>query len=182
MVATLVRVLILTIFWAALQGSFTSADLLLGAILGTAVVLFARPLYDANDPAEHVQVSSALRPIQRFGRFLVLLFVFFRELITSSIQVARYTLQPKLSIRSGIVAYPLGVSTDREIAALACLITLTPGTMAMHVSDDRSTLYIHIMSVASEGGQEVIEDIQASLELHVRRALGPKDADIQPAS
>jgi len=182
MVATLVRVLILTIFWAALQGSFAPADLLLGVILGTAVVLFARPLYDANDPSEQTKVSSALRPVQRFGRFLVLVLVFFRELITSSIRVARYTLQPKLNIRSGIVAYPLGVSTDREITALANLITLTPGTMSMHVSDDRSTLYIHTMSVASESGEEVIEDIQTSLELHVRRALGPKDADVHPAS
>jgi multicomponent Na+:H+ antiporter subunit E len=110
------------------------------------------------------------------GRFAILLAVFLRELVTSSIRVTRYVLQPTLTIRSAIVAYPLGVSTDREIAALANLITLTPGTMSLDVSEDKSTLYIHTMSVASEGGEDVIEDIQTSLELHVRRALGPKDA------
>lgn len=177
MVATIVRVFILTLFWAALQGSFAPADLLLGVILGTGVVLFSRPLYDANDPAEQLTLGSGLRPVQRLGRFLVLVLVFIRELITSSIRVARYTLQPKLTIRSGIVAYPLPEMSEREITALANLITLTPGTMSLHVSDDRSTLYIHTMSVASESGEEVVEDIQQSLELHVRRALGPKPID-----
>lgn len=176
MTATLIRVFIMTVFWAALQGSFAPGDLLLGVMLGAVVVVFSRPLYDANDPSEHRKLDAKLRPLQRLGRFAILLAVFLRELVTSSIRVTRYVLQPTLTIRSAIVAYPLGVSTDREIAALANLITLTPGTMSLDVSEDKSTLYIHTMSVASEGGEDVIEDIQTSLELHVRRALGPKDA------
>jgi multicomponent Na+:H+ antiporter subunit E len=176
MVATIIRILILTVFWAALQGSFSLADLLLGAVLGTAVVFFSRPLYDTDEASDEMTLGGGLRPLRRMGRFVILVLVFLRELTVSSVRVARYVLQPTLQIRSGIVAYPLDVTTDREIAALANLITLTPGTMSLDVSEDKSTLYIHTMSVASESGQDVIEDIQTSLELHVRRALGPKDA------
>ena len=37
--------------------------------------------------------------------------------------------------------------TDAEITALANLITLTPGTLSVDVSPDRSALYVHVMDL-----------------------------------
>jgi multicomponent Na+:H+ antiporter subunit E len=45
------------------------------------------------------------------------------------------------------VAIPLDVETDVEITLLANLITLTPGTLSMDISDDRKVLYVHAMYV-----------------------------------
>ena len=42
-----------------------------------------------------------------------------------------------------MIAYPLTVKSDWEISLLANLITLTPGTLSVDVSEDRSTLYVH---------------------------------------
>ena len=38
---------------------------------------------------------------------------------------------------------PLRVDRDFEITLLANLITLTPGTLSVDVSDDRKTLFVH---------------------------------------
>ncbi|WP_022834538.1 Na+/H+ antiporter subunit E [Salisaeta longa] len=171
MIFTLVRILIFTLIWAALQGSFSVGNVLVGVLVSGAVLAVVRPLY-ADDAAS----GAAPRPIRRLWKFVVLVLVFLRELALSATRVAQIVLKPTLDIQPGIVAYPLDVATDREITALANLITLTPGTMSLHVSEDRSTLYVHAITVASEDGHDVIEDIKGSLEKHVQRALGPRSA------
>ena len=164
MVATTVRALVLMLLWAALQGSFSVGNLLFGFLVGLAIVAFARPLYDPNDPSESASFRGGVNPFRRLWRFLVLVLVFLWELIVSGLQVAAYIVQPSLRIRSGVIKYPLDVSTDREITALANLITLTPGTMTLDVSPDRTHLYVHSMSVETDDGNEVVSDIKSSLE------------------
>lgn len=173
MINTLVRTLILTAFWAALQGSFSPGNLVFGVIVSFAIVQFVHTLFDASDPSEQTRMNTGVRPLRRLWRFAVMVLVFLRELVGSSLQVAWFTLHPTLSIRPGIIKYPLHVTTDREITALSNLISLTPGTLALDVSSDRSHLYIHALNVESDDGREVIEDIKGSLEKHVRRGLGP---------
>jgi multicomponent Na+:H+ antiporter subunit E len=171
MIAPIVRVLILTLIWVALQGSLSLGTVLLGIVFGAAILRVSRPLFD--DPAEAEPARPGLRPLRRLWRVLVLLAVFLRELIVSALQVARYTLQPTLQIRPAIVEYPLDVQTPREITVLANLISLTPGTLSLDVSPDSKHLYVHAISVYSENGADVIADIKGSLEKHVGRALGP---------
>jgi multicomponent Na+:H+ antiporter subunit E len=105
----------------------------------------------------------------------VLLLVFLREVVESAVQVAGFVLQPSLSIKPAVIEYPLNVQTDREITTLANMISLTPGTLSMDVSPDRSAIYVHAISVSSRDGQEVIDEIKGSLEKHVSRALGPEN-------
>lgn len=172
MVATIIRLVLLTVVWAALQGSFGVGNVLLGAILSGAVLRFSRPVLRSGEPDPETATGPP-RPLRRLWRVTVLILVFLWELIESAVEVARYTLHPTLRIRPAIVAYPLDVQTDREITTLANLISLTPGTLSLDVSPDRSLLYVHSISVEREDGQEVIDEIKRTLEKHVGRALGP---------
>ena len=52
-----------------------------------------------------------------------------------------------MTFRPAIIALPLEVQKEGEIMLLANLISLTPGTLSVDVSTDRSTLYIHAMDV-----------------------------------
>ena len=54
-----------------------------------------------------------------------------------------------------------GDKTDAEIALLANLLTLTPGTLSLDVSTDRKVLYIHTLDV---------EDVDA-LRVEIKRSL-----------
>jgi multicomponent Na+:H+ antiporter subunit E len=169
MIATFVRVVLLTLVWGALQGSFGPGPLILGALFSWAILQLTRPLFNA----EEQNVVDAGGPVRRIWRCLVLIVVFLREVVLSALEVAQYVLQPSLDIRPAIIEYPLTVQTDREITMLANMISLTPGTLSMDVSADRSAIYVHAISVTTEDGQEVIDDIKGSLEKHVHRALGP---------
>lgn len=174
MVATLIRVFLLTLVWVALQGSLGVGTILLGVVFAVGILRLSRPLFDVEEPGASRRLRQGGRPVLRLWHVLVLLLVFFREMIMSAVQVARYTVQPTLQIRPAIIEYPLDVETAREITVLANMISLTPGTLSMDVSPDRNYLYVHAITVSTDDGSEVIADIKGSLEKHVDRALGPR--------
>jgi multicomponent Na+:H+ antiporter subunit E len=76
-----------------------------------------------------------------------LIILFFKELILSSISVAKEILRPKLNIRPGILAVPTKLKSDFEVTLFACLISLTPGTLTLEVSPEGDVLYIHCMDI-----------------------------------
>ena len=47
--------------------------------------------------------------------------------------------------RPGIVGIPLRAQTEMEILLVANLISLTPGTLSIDLSEDRRILYVHVM-------------------------------------
>jgi multicomponent Na+:H+ antiporter subunit E len=104
------------------------------------------------------------------AKWILLIGLFARELILSAIKVAWLAIQPKLQLRPAIVAYPLTVTSDLQITLLANLITLTPGTLSVDVSDDRRTLYIHAIDVASRDA--LIGGIAAGFETRILEVLG----------
>ena len=65
-------------------------------------------------------------------------------------------------MRPGIVAIPLEARTDDEITLLANVISLTPGTLSLDVSDDRKVLYIHAMFIDDE--QQLRDEIKSGFE------------------
>ena len=101
--------------------------------------------------------------------WLRLLLFFFRQLILSALQVTWLVLQPRLRLRPAIIAYPLTVTTDAQITLLANMITLTPGTLSINVSDDRKTLFIHALDAGSR--EALISQIAAGFETRVLEVL-----------
>jgi multicomponent Na+:H+ antiporter subunit E len=76
----------------------------------------------------------------RIGKLFL---VFALELALSVLRVARLVLSPRMAIQPGIFVFPLALKRDFEITLLANLITLTPGTLTVDVSDDRTSLLVH---------------------------------------
>jgi len=101
-------------------------------------------------------------------KWLSLLMLFIRELVLSALRVAWLVLQPVPKLRSAIIAYPLTLTTDAQITLLANMITLTPGTLSIDISDDRRTLYIHCLDL--ETREKLIGDIAAGFETKVLEA------------
>ncbi len=84
----------------------------------------------------------------RSYRILKLFAVFVREFAASVLRVARLVLSPRLAIRPGLFVFPLTLTSDFQITLLANLITLTPGTLTVDVSDDRRSLLVHAIDSA----------------------------------
>ena len=84
------------------------------------------------------------------------------EVFKASIDVARLVLGRRVNTRPAVVAVRLQRADDRFATVLGCLLTLTPGTLALDYDSARGLLYIHALDAESaedvESGVRMIED------------------------
>lgn len=125
--------LVLALGWCAVIGEFTLANLAIGFALAYVALWLVRPLYGPT------------RYFRRFWLLLRLIAFFLFELVRSSLRVAWDVVTPPVYSRPGVVAVPLDAESDIEITVLANLVSLTPGTLSLEVSEDRRVLYVHAM-------------------------------------
>lgn len=146
--------LLLALLWAALIGPFTPANLLVGFIVGFGVL---KVCSSRERTPEYVRRTGAVIFLAWFTVF---------ELVIANIRVARYTLSSLSSLKPAVLRVPLepGLS-DTEITLLSSLITLTPGTLTIDVTQDRSGLYIHFMHV--DDIEEAIQSIKEGFERRI---------------
>jgi len=85
--------------------------------------------------------------LRRVFSIIKLLWLFNWELLLSSYSVLRQITTPKLNITPGIFTYKTALRGDWEITALALLLTLTPGSVVMEVSEEGDMFYIHAMDI-----------------------------------
>ncbi len=104
--------------------------------------------------------------------WLVLFVTFLKELVLSATSVAWAVVNPRLRLRPAILAVPLDLRTDWRISVLANLVTLTPGTTSLHVSEDLSTLYVHAMDC--KDADAVVASIKESFERTILRTEPPE--------
>ncbi len=71
----------------------------------------------------------------------------------------------------GVVAIPLDVTTDIEITLLACLITLTPGSVSLDLSQDRRTLFVHAMYIDNQDVEAYRRSVKDGLERRILELL-----------
>lgn len=88
---------------------------------------------------------------------MVLLAHFVKELIKANLKIAHDVLSKDTYMEPAIVALPLEIKSDIGIMLLANIITLTPGTLSLRLSDDRSLLYVHTLYL-EEGSKEVFKE------------------------
>ena len=127
--------LILAIIWLFLLGNFSVPGFMVGFVLGYFVLRLSEP------------VLGQAGYDDRMWQQIKLVILFFYDLFMSILSVAWEVLTPGHGMRAGIVGVPLDVSSDFGITAFANHISLTPGTLTLDISDDRSMLFIHAMYV-----------------------------------
>lgn len=149
--------LLLTLVWVAISGSYTIPNVVFGFAVGWVVLFIVRD-----------QMRTARVVVRPWPTFLLAL-LFVKELVLSSVRVAALVLSPRLDIKPGIFAYPLRVERDFEITLLANLITLTPGTLSVDVSDDRRTLFVHGMDCSNP--EQARADIRQGFERMIMEAF-----------
>ena len=96
---------------------------------------------------------------------VILRFISFylRELVISNFRVLHDVLTPVHRMHPGIIAVPLEAKTDLEILVFSNLLTMTPGTLSLEISPDRTTLFVHAMYIddAERFKKEIKENFEA---------------------
>jgi multicomponent Na+:H+ antiporter subunit E len=91
------------------------------------------------------------------------------ETLLANLRVARDVITPSYYTRPGIIALPLDAETDTEITWLANLLSLTPGTLSLDLSEDRKELYVHVMFLHDV--DKVKEQIKSGFERRLLELL-----------
>lgn len=148
-------VVVLALLWCGTTGDFSGANLLFGGLLGGTALWLLRASLAGQDG------------LRKARRIVLLVLLFLYELLVSALRVAALVMRPDMKrvLRPAIVAVPLSVRSDAEITLLANMITLTPGTISVDVSPDRSVLYVHALTLADR--DSMIAEIKNGFEKKV---------------
>ena len=147
--------ILLALAWAALQGEITLVNLVVGYGLGYIIIA----LLAKGGVMPSTLASRTAHAIELMGFFVW-------ELVLANVRVAADVLRPRTGIRPAVVAIPLDVTTDGEILLLSMLINITPGSVTIDLSDDRRTLYVHVMHMSSPEASR--REIKEGFERRVR--------------
>jgi multicomponent Na+:H+ antiporter subunit E len=93
---------------------------------------------------------------QKVPKIISLIVFFVKELVIASLKVAYDVVTPDFMMKPSVLALPLDAESDLEITILASLISLTPGTLSIDVTDDRKILYVHAMYTPN-GDMEILK-------------------------
>lgn len=135
MVTVFLMNLLLMGLWVVSTGALTFGNALLGFAIGFIVLWWLKPL--AGDTGYFRKLPLTF--------WFALLFMW--EVIKSNLRVAWDVVSLMRRRQPGIVAIPLDAETEWEITILANMITLTPGSLCLDLSEDRRTMYVHAMFV-----------------------------------
>ncbi|ALC84612.1 MULTISPECIES: Na+/H+ antiporter subunit E [Bacillaceae] len=140
----------IAVTWMFLSVSFKPSTFIVGYILGLLMLFMVRKSF------------STRFYLDKVWAVIKLTLLFLKELTLSNFSVLMLIIKPKMPIRPAIFAMPTVLEKDWEITLLSSLITLTPGTIVIDISDDNKTLYIH--SLDFEDIDEAIQSIQNTFE------------------
>jgi multicomponent Na+:H+ antiporter subunit E len=148
----LLWLVLLALAWAAVNGEISGPQLAVGFVLGMVIIVFVR--------------TGRTDYWRKFVALVAFAVYFVVELIVANLRVTRDVLWPRRHFAPGVIGVPLDVEGDTQITLLANLLTLTPGSLTLDLSEDKKTLYIHGMWVADADAAR--REVKEGFERRVR--------------
>jgi len=148
--------------WVLISSRLSLESIAVGYLLWLAVVIAVRP---STTPIRwrrlHLQIAAVL----------VFTAQLFRDIVLSSIDVARRVLSRDMRLKPGIIAVDTQDARSREIvsALSAAVITLPPGELAVEIEGTR-TLYVHCLDVDASAAAS--QPVQAQRLRLLRQVMG----------
>lgn len=148
---TLLINFLLAFSWIFLTGDLNFMNFLEGMFIGYIILFISR---------------RAIHPdgyFTKLPKIISFILFFIKELIVANLIVAYDIITPQHKMRPAIIAIPLDTKSDIEITILANMITLTPGTLSIDVSECKEYLYVHTMYLEGTA-DEFRKEIKHGLE------------------
>ncbi len=149
----------LAFLWMFLSANYTLSGFLIGFLLGALSLIMMRRFFKSR-----VYLG-------RVWAIIRLIILFLKELILANIAVLKVVLKPKLDMQPAFFKYETKLTAEWELTLLSSLITLTPGTVVVHISDDNQCLYVHAIDAADI--DETIASIRDSFEKAILEVSRP---------
>lgn len=135
-----VLVLALVALWLLLNQTLAPAQVVLGAMLATALAWSASTFRPLQAHVHRVDVGA------------LLILIVLTDIVRSNFSVALIVLGTFVGreVRSGFVDIPLDLRDPHGLAVLAVIVTSTPGTVWAGLSSSGDTLTLHVLDLQGE--------------------------------
>jgi len=130
---------VLAVVWMLLANDVSPGNVLLGAVLGTAIAF--------------VIGEGLWLPPVHFGRPWLLARLTMHvlvDIVVANLQVALLVLGPTRRLRPAFIHVPLDSTHEIALTALISIVSLSPGTLCAELSDDRTRLMVHVLDLDDE--------------------------------
>jgi multicomponent K+:H+ antiporter subunit E len=127
----------LTVLWLVLTESLAPGNIVLGLVVAFGMVLSFRKLRPVQSRLRRIHVG------------IKLLFVVLIDVIRSNIAVGRIVLglNGGRAVKSEFLDIPLDMRDPHGLAALAMILTATPGAVWSGLANDSSMLRLHVLDL-----------------------------------
>lgn len=130
---------LLVAMWLMLNETLAAAHVILGGVIALGAVAGLSALEEPYIRLRRPRVAAEL------------LCLVLADIVRSNIAVAHIVLRPGVrGRRAGFVDIPLDLRNPAGLAALACIITSTPGTAWAGYSSQTGVLTIHVLDLVDE--------------------------------
>lgn len=131
---------VFAVVWMIVTAQFNLGGFVVGWLLSLGLLLLVRP------SARPIRARQL--PRQSVAA-LVYVFVLFRDILLSSVDVARRALARDMRLQPGIISVPTQDPQRREVvsALSAHNITITPGEMVVDFDAENTIMYVHCLDV-----------------------------------
>jgi multicomponent K+:H+ antiporter subunit E len=129
---------VLVAFWLVLTQHLTVGNFFLAAMLAWLIPLSVN------------SIRSGAPPVKKPLKFVGFMWMLLGDILISNIVVARQVLGSAERLQPGFVAIPLDLTEALPITLFASTISLTPGTVSIEITEDKKTLYVHVLHVRNE--------------------------------
>lgn len=99
--------------------------------------------------------------------YYVVSFIFFYlyKLVEANLYIAYDILTPQLKINPGFIEVPLTLNSNFGMLLLSNLISMTPGSLSIDITDDKKILQVHVLyQTTEEEMQKEFEEIQGKIK------------------
>jgi multicomponent K+:H+ antiporter subunit E len=136
----IVITLVLVTMWMLLNGQFSGSQFVTGLIIAVLLMLAAAQLRPVQPSVRRLYLAIPL-----IGSVVV-------DILRSNLGVARIVLGlvRDREVRSGFLDIPLELRDAHGLAVLAAIVTSTPGTSWAGLSEDGTTLTLHVLDLKDE--------------------------------
>lgn len=109
-----------------------------------------------------------MKVVLRIYYFLTFLLFYFVKLVQANFYIAYDILTPKMNTNPGFITVPLVLKSDLELLLFSNLVSMTPGTLSINVSEDKQSMLVHILYKNNE--EQILKEIQG-VQKRIRKII-----------
>ena len=143
--------------WEIFNGNFTLEICLFGIVIAGAVFAFTCKFMDYS-------IEKEKKNLKNIGKFLRYVCVLIREIVKANFAVIPMILSEREEIEPTLVSFRTDLKTPSARAFLANAITLTPGTITVHLEEDSYVVHCLDESLADGMDDSVFVKLLSEME------------------